>query len=241
MRRGELLGLSHLALDLDGARLRVDRQLKADCTYGPPKSLRSERTIALDAETVQALRDHIATQRLARDLAGPAYEDHYLVFCDELGRRLRPGRISETFSRLRKVAGIPVGSSPVLRHAAATLALTATPRVPLHVVAGRFGDDPKTVLATYVHLLPHSDAMAADTGSLQAICTGRRRQRRDPRHRHLRQQLQPVRRATRRVLGRTLLGRSPLPQRRALGAAPGGHRSLSAGAGRRARDNRRTP
>ena len=34
-------------------------------------------------------------------------------------------------------------------------------RSPLHVVAGRLGDDPKTVLATYAHLLPHSDAEAA--------------------------------------------------------------------------------
>ena len=163
MRRGELLGLSHLALDLDGARLRVDRQLKVDCTYGPPKSSRSERTIALDAETVRVLRDHIAAQRLERDLAGPAYEDNDLIFCDELGRCLRPSRISEAFSRLRKEAGIPVGSIHVLRHTAATLALTAKPPVPLHVVAGRLGDDPKTVLGTYAHLLPHSDAMAAET------------------------------------------------------------------------------
>ncbi len=154
MRRGELLGLSHLALDLDGARLRVNRQLRVDCTYGPPKSASSERTIALDAETVQVLRDHIAAQRLERDLAGPAYEDEDVVFCDELGGRLRPGRISETFSRLRKQAGIPVGSIHVLRPAAATLALTAKPPVPLHVVAGRLGDDPKTVLGTYAHLLP---------------------------------------------------------------------------------------
>jgi hypothetical protein len=40
--------------------------------------------------------------------------------------------------------------------------LTSTPPVPLHVVAGRLGDDPKTVLGTYAHLLPHSDAVAAD-------------------------------------------------------------------------------
>jgi len=32
----------------------------------------------------------------------------------------------------------------------------------LHVVAGRLGDDPKTVLGTYAHLLPHSDTMAAE-------------------------------------------------------------------------------
>lgn len=30
------------------------------------------------------------------------------------------------------------------------------------LVAGRLGDDPKTILATYAHLLPHSDAMAAE-------------------------------------------------------------------------------
>jgi hypothetical protein len=46
------------------------------------------------------------------------------------------------------------------------LALTATPPVP-HVVAGRLGDDPKAVLATYADLLPHSDAMAA--GAVAAI------------------------------------------------------------------------
>jgi hypothetical protein len=35
--------------------------------------------------------------------------------------------------------------------------------VPLHVVAGRLGDDPKTILSTYAHLLPLSDEMAAQT------------------------------------------------------------------------------
>jgi hypothetical protein len=30
-------------------------------------------------------------------------------------------------------------------------------------VAGRVGDDPKTILGTYAHLLPHSDAQAAET------------------------------------------------------------------------------
>jgi integrase len=161
-RRGELLGLSHLALDLDHARLRIDRQLKADMTFGPPKSRRSERTIALDADTVEALRRHVDAQQLERGLAGPAYEDQDLVFCDELGTPLRPTSVSKRFTIHRKAAKIPVGSLHVLRHTMATLALTANPPVPLHVVAGRLGDDPRTVLATYAHLLPHSDATAAD-------------------------------------------------------------------------------
>jgi hypothetical protein len=41
----------------------------------------------------------------------------------------------------------------------------------LHVVAGRLGDDPKTVLATYAHLLPHSDAMAAEAVAAALVDT----------------------------------------------------------------------
>ena len=131
-------------------------------TFGPPKSRRSERTVALDAGTVDALRHHRETQKLERDLAGPAYVDQDLVFCDELGGPIRPQCVSDAFKRHRKAAAIGTGSLHILRHTAATLALTATPPVPLHVVAGRLGDDAKTLLSTYAHLLPHSDAMAAD-------------------------------------------------------------------------------
>lgn len=166
MRRGELLGLAWRAVDLGGSRLRVDQQLLptkgGGSVFGPPKSRRSERTIALDAGTVEAIRHHREIQLLERQLAGPAYEDHDLVFPDELGRPIQPSCLSERFVRYRKAAGVPTGSIHVLRHSAATLALTAIPPVPLHVVAGRLGDDPRTVLATYAHLLPHSDAMAAE-------------------------------------------------------------------------------
>jgi integrase len=71
-------------------------------------------------------------------------------------------RLGERFVRARKAAGIPTGTLHILRHTSAALALTAIPPVPLHVVAACLGHDPKTVLATYAHLLPHSDAMAAE-------------------------------------------------------------------------------
>jgi integrase len=48
----------------------------------------------------------------------------------------------------------------VLRHTAATLALTEG--VPVHIVAARLGDDPGVVLNTYAHLLPSSDEQAAE-------------------------------------------------------------------------------
>jgi integrase len=163
MRRGELAGLPWRSLDLDGARLSVDQQLvptRGGVSFGPPKVRRSRRTIALDPVTVDALRLHLETQRLERDFAGDAYRDGDLVFADELGGPIYPQRIGEAFARHRKAAGIPSGTLHTLRHTAATLALTEG--VPVHIVAARLGDDPKTILTTYAHLLPQSDELAAE-------------------------------------------------------------------------------
>jgi hypothetical protein len=41
--------------------------------------------------------------------------------------------------------------------------------VPLHVVAARLGDDPKTILDTYAHLLPTSDEAAAQSVAAQLV------------------------------------------------------------------------
>jgi integrase len=163
MRRGELLGLTWLALDLEAGKLRVDQQLlptAGGCTFGPPKSRRSRREVALDAETVEALRRHRDAQLLERDFAGDAYEDHDLVFADELGRPIYPTKLTRAFTRHRKAAGVTTGSLHILRHTHATLALTNG--VPLHVLAARIGDRAETVLANYAQLLPTSDAETAE-------------------------------------------------------------------------------
>jgi integrase len=162
MRRGELLGLTWLALDLEAGKLRVDQQLLSTaggCTFGPPKSRRSRREVALDAETVEALRRHRDAQLLERDFAGDAYEDHDPVFADELGQPIYPTKLTRAFKRHRKAAGVTTGSLH-LRHTYATLALTNG--VPLHVLAARIGDRAETVLANYAHLLPTSDAETAE-------------------------------------------------------------------------------
>lgn len=163
MRRGELLGVRWQDVDLESASLRVEQQLlptPGGVTFGSPKSKRSRRTITLDSVTVESLREHRERQLVEQSLAGDAYEHSDLVFADELGRPIHPNALSNRFIVRRKAAGVPVGSIHVLRHTAATLALEA--RVPLHVVAARLGDRPETMLATYAHLLPTSDAIAAD-------------------------------------------------------------------------------
>ena len=107
-----------------------------------------------------ALEAHRETQLLERDFAGDAYEDHDLVFCNELGGPISPHRLTEWFGKHRDDAKIASGTLHTLRHTAATLALTSG--VPVHIVAARLGDDPQTVLSTYAPLLPQSDELAAE-------------------------------------------------------------------------------
>jgi hypothetical protein len=57
MRRGEMMGLHWAAVDLDGARLRIDRALIVTparvLIFETPKTERSRRTVDLDAVTVR--------------------------------------------------------------------------------------------------------------------------------------------------------------------------------------------
>lgn len=59
LRRGEVLGLRWREVDLERGNLTVARiRTEADgqVVEGPPKTAAGERTIALDGETVRALR-----------------------------------------------------------------------------------------------------------------------------------------------------------------------------------------
>ncbi len=162
LRRGELAGLTWRGLDLDAGTLTVSQQLlptRGGPSFGPPKSARSRRTVAIDAETVAVLRVHRETQLLERDYAGEAYGDHDLVFADVLGSPLNPQRLTDRFRALRKAAGLATGSLHVLRHTHATHLLTSG--VPVHVAAARLGDTPAILMGTYAHLLPTGDADAA--------------------------------------------------------------------------------
>ena len=72
MRRGELLALQWCDIDLDRAKLRVERSVeetRRGLRVKPPKTKRGRRHIALPPETVAMLRDHRKKQNRAS--AGP--------------------------------------------------------------------------------------------------------------------------------------------------------------------------
>jgi integrase len=163
MRRGELCGLKWIDVDLDTARVAVRRalvQVGYAIEWSTPKTERGRRNVALDANTVTALREHRARQAAERLAIGVAYHDHGLVFCREDGQLIHPERLSRLFERHRTAARLPKIRLHDLRHTHATLALQAG--IHPKVVSERIGHaDIALTLNTYSHAIPALQESAA--------------------------------------------------------------------------------
>lgn len=83
-RRGEALGLRWRDLDLDRGRAMIIQTVVGNRAVSETKSERGRRTIALDQDTVTALRSHNRTQSAERAAFGSSYREE-LVFCREDG------------------------------------------------------------------------------------------------------------------------------------------------------------
>lgn len=169
LRRAEALALRWPDVDLPRARLTIRRTVTvADGVVvwqDDAKSDDSERTIALDARTVAALREHRKRQAAERLAAGPAWStderDRELVFTRPDGTAIPPKRASQMFTRRVDAAGLPRVGVHGLRHTWATLALRAG--VPVKVVSERIGHaDPAITMQVYAHALDGDDAAAAE-------------------------------------------------------------------------------
>jgi integrase len=140
MRRGEVLGLRWIDVDLDAMHLDVIRTLviaeaqgrgRPGYAWGTPKTAKGRRRVSLDAGTVAALRLHRARQAQERLLLGAGYVDEGLVAAQADGRPVNPKTMSWYFEREVKRLGLPRIRLHDLRHTNATLALKAgvNPRV----------------------------------------------------------------------------------------------------------------
>lgn len=174
-RRGELLNLRWRDIDLDAAEIRITGSaavISGERIEGTTKSGRS-RTVSIDSETVQALKDHRKRQAKERLTAGPQWRgtDSY-VFISAWGEPIHPDTVSSLMADLIKmhnkpqdgqVSGeiLPLARLHDLRHVHATILLLA--KVPVHVVAARLGHaDPSITLRVYAHVIDEQLAEAAD-------------------------------------------------------------------------------
>jgi len=95
---------------------------------------------------VKLLKEHRALQSRSRLKAGPLWQDHGFVFCNEVGEHLSPSTLYHDYKRIVASIGLPDARLHDLRHSYAVVSLRA-------------GDDIKTVQGNLGH---HAAAFTLD-------------------------------------------------------------------------------
>jgi len=118
-----------------------------------PKTASGKRKITLPPFVIEALQQHRIRQKEAKLKAGPAWEEHDLVFCNIYGRFLNSASLYDLFISLVKKAGLPRMRFHDLRHSAATILMAM--EVPVKVIQELLGhSNIKITLDVYDHVLP---------------------------------------------------------------------------------------
>ena len=164
MRRGEVLGLRWIDVDLNGSTVTIRStriRFGKTTTTSTPKTARGNRTIAIGPTTLAALRGWKRAQTAERLQAGAGWQGgHGLVVTNADGTAPNPEAFSKLFAKLGREAGLPVIRLHDLRHSYATAALAAG--VPVKVLSQRVGHaDIGVTLAVYAHVMPGDDEDAA--------------------------------------------------------------------------------
>jgi len=163
MRRGESLGLRWEDVDLEAGRLAVRRALipnGAVVVVSEPKTAKGRRSVALDPQTVEALKRQAAQQLADQVKKADDWTDTGLVFTKEDGEAWHPEVVSRFFRQAVKRSLLPEIRLHDLRHTHATLAL----RAGIHpkVVSERLGHATIAItLDTYSHAIPALQEAAA--------------------------------------------------------------------------------
>jgi len=163
MRRGELCALRWQDVDLDSAKLQVERSLeqtRKGLRFKAPKSARGRRSVSLSPAVVAELHAHWKAQqeqRLSLGLGGSPPDG--LVFANWDGEPRRPKHLSEKFAGAMKAAGLPHVTLHTLRHTHASQLITSG--MDILTVSRRLGHaSPTITLTVYGHLLSPEDRAA---------------------------------------------------------------------------------
>ncbi|WP_030750851.1 site-specific integrase [Streptomyces sp. NRRL F-5135] len=167
LRRGEACGQKWTDTNLDAGLITVAKQLVVDgweVYEDDPKTDAGARTIALDSDTVQALKRHRAQQDKDRKEWENAWVETGRVFTKENGELLHPANVTRHFIELYEEIGLPPVRLHDLRHGAATLAHAAG--ADLKDIQEMLGHSSITITAdTYTSLLPEADLAIAEAAA----------------------------------------------------------------------------
>jgi len=176
LRRGELLGLRWMDLDLDAGALHVRQVITRhrgptgegihQAYAGPPKTASARRAVSLPAFVVAELRAHRAVQVAHRLAIGSLWIDHDLVFTSARGEPLHQVMLYREYNRLVAAAGVPRIRVHDHRHTHASIVLAGGGSV--KALAERLGHaDAGLTLNTYTHSARvHHDEIASGMDTL---------------------------------------------------------------------------
>ncbi|WP_414505540.1 tyrosine-type recombinase/integrase [Streptomyces sp. NEAU-L66] len=167
LRRGEACGQRWTDTHLDDGRITVAKQLVVsgwEVYEDDPKTDAGARTIALDSDTVRALKRHRIQQDKDREEWGSAWAETGRVFTKENGEMLHPANVTRRFIELCEEIGLPPIRLHDLRHGAATLAHAAG--ADLKDIQEMLGHSSIAITAdTYTSLLPETDRAIAEAAA----------------------------------------------------------------------------
>ncbi|MFJ5847044.1 site-specific integrase [Streptomyces sp. NPDC092903] len=167
VRRGEACGQRWTDTHLDAGLLTVAKQLVVngwEVYEDDPKTDAGARTIALDSDTVQALKRHRAQQDEDRKEWESGWVETGRVFTRENGELLHPANVTRRFIELHEEIGLPPIRLHDLRHGAETLAHAAGAGL-MHIQE-MLGHSSITITSnTYTSLLPEADLAIAEAAA----------------------------------------------------------------------------
>lgn len=171
LRKSEALGLKWKAVDFENGTLTIQHTVVKCCIDGKyqvieqdtTKTKSSRRTLPLTAPVRDLLLRTKAAQEENKYLCGNCYYTQYeeYICVTEMGKRINPSRLSETFTKILSRNGLKKIRFHDLRHSCASLLISNG--VPLKQIQEWLGHSDFTTTANiYAHLSPETRKKTAD-------------------------------------------------------------------------------